>query len=1262
MTDGRTMNATIRVLLVEDDEDDFLITRELLTEVGGVSCELHWARSYTEGLESLSRRTHDVILLDYRLGDRTGLDFLEMLATQDDSPPAILLTGQADRETDLAAMRAGATDYLSKSGLTAPILERSIRYAVERRRTELARRSAELRYQHLVESVGAIVWRGDAETLQFTFVSREAEHLLGYPLERWTSEPTFWLDHLHPEDRDSALASCKAATARSDPHTLEYRMVAAGGREVWLRDIVRPVEAGGKREIAGVMIDITHAREAEEKLRLRDRALAAVSEAIVITDPHSPGHPIISVNPAFEQITGYAAAEALGRNCRFLQGPESDPSTVAEIRSAIAAGQPITTEILNYRKDGSPYWQRLSISPVRDEAGRLTHFVGVQRDITESRRARDELEASHALLQAIIEGTPDGVFAKDLEGRYLLVNRSGAAALEMTAAEVVGRTDAELVPEDTARTFHLGDQQVIETGEFVTSEETWLVGGALRTHHVTKAPIHGPEGQVVGVVGISRDITQRRQMEEALRETNERFLLVQRATQDVIWDWDVGAGTLQWNDEFSRTFGYPSANTSLEWWRERVHPDDVERVRATSDHALSSESAWSDEYRFRRADESYAVVLERGYIMRDDHGTAVRAIGSLLDITEHRQLRAAVEQREAHYRRLVTRAPQAIYALDAEGRFTEINPAGAELLARPPEEILGRPFGEIIAPADLEFSTNLFSRIKEGTEHTVNSEIQLLRPSGEVRWAHIDAIAIRDNGVFAGVHGIARDVTEERAREGQMRLFAAALQNLNECVNVLDEEGRIIYANEAHCRLLGCDPEAWPTDGILAFAPSAAARADLATILEHVRGGAVWRGRLDLRRADGETLRVESHMERVAQDGRSLVFTISRDVGADLEQEQRLRRAERMASIGTLVSGVAHELNNPLAAIVGFTQLLLMGERPVDERDDLETIRREAERMAEIVSNLRHLSRGTQEEVRVRQRVDLGDVVRHVLRTRSYPLRTQNIEVRAEIDADLPPVMGDRVQIEQVVLNLVVNAEQAMARREDGGLLIVAARPSGAAISLQVTDNGSGIAPEHLERVFDPFFTTKGPGEGTGLGLSLVHSIVEEHGGQIRVDSHVGTGTTFRVELPGAAPVEAVHPGRGGHPQEELPSGMLWVLVIDDEESVRRVITRYLAQRGHRVDEAMEGGSGLSLLDAAADSGRPYDVIVSDLRMPGLNGEQLFARLRDRGDRMEKRLVFLTGDTVGEDVEKIRAESNVPVLTKPVDLRVLAAMVEQFCP
>ena len=1128
-------SSALRVLLVEDDEDDYVLTRGLLASIDSVKVELSWAPGYDEGLALVRARSFDVVLLDYRLGRHTGLDFLGRLPLEG-VPPVILLTGQQSDGTDVQAMRLGAADYLSKDGLNSTMLERAIRYAVERYQAQMARSDAERSYELLVDSVGAIVWRCDPVSLGITFVNRAAEEMLGYPVSRWTAEPSFWTRHIHEEDRKLAAAACAAAAAERSPQTFNCRMTAADGGVVWLRTTVRAVSRSGQLELAGVMVDITAIKEAEEKLRLLDRALAAVGEGILITDAGQEDDPIIYVNPAFERITGYGAGEVLGRNCRFLQGEGTRPRDIAALRAAVKSRHPRSGEILNYRSDGTPFWNRLSIVPIRNDAGQVTHFVGVQRDVTRQRAAREELEASHTLLRTIIDGTPDAVFAKDVHGRYLLVNRAAAEILGRDPGEVIGRTDEELLGAESGEVFREADLRVIASGEPHVTEESAATSVGMRTYHALKSPIRGPDGQVRGVVGISRDITERREMEEALRRSNELFELVLRATNDVIWDWDVVSQTVRWSEGITRTFGYPPPETtSLEWWGDRVHPDDAERVLRTLHQALEDTGVWAQEYRYRRADGSYVVVLDRGQVLHDANGAPIRMIGSMQDITERQRLVAALEQSEAHYRRLVSRAPQAIYAVDSAGRFAEANPAAAELLQRPLEEVVGLDFLAVIASEDQARALELFEGIMSGRQETAQSELRIVRPSGEKRQVFIDGVPIRDDaGQVIGGHGLARDITEER------------------------------------------------------------------------------------------------------------------------EQDQRVRRAERLATVGTLVGGVAHELNNPLAAVVGLTGLLLMDDQPAALRADLETIQREAKRMGEIVANLRRLSRDSAASTRAREAVDLNDVVRHILRTRSYSLRTQNVEVREDLDPALPAVLADRGQLEQVVLNLVVNAEQAMHGRP-GSVLIVRTRRGIGGVSIHVVDNGGGMDNAVLQRIFDPFFTTKKPGEGTGLGLSLVHNMVAEHGGDIQVDSTLDSGTTFRIDLPALTEV-GEHSREVAEGGSQAPPAPLRVLVVDDEDAVRSVIARYLRRRGHAVDEAADGAEALRLIEAAS---APHEVIISDLRMPGVGGAEFLSHLRARGDGIAHRLVFLTGDTAREDLDAAAADMDVPVLTKPIELEALGRWVEQ---
>jgi len=885
--------------------------------------------------------------------------------------------------------------------------------------------------------------------------------------------------------------------------------------------------------------------------------------------------------------------------------------------------------------------------------------------------------ATRDRLQATLDSLSTHVAVLDHDGRIVLVNEAWRT---FATSNEYGDTAAGLgasYVEVCERAAGMGDGTAGEVAAAIRAvsrgEAEWWEG---------EYPCHSPTEERYFVVRITRsrdpelavvvaheNVTparlaerERLQIQAELRESLERYDLVQRATNDTLWDWDVARGTLTWSHEITRTFGYPpqAVEPTMEWWTSRIHPDERDTVVRGFEAAMASRESWTREYRFRRANGTYAVVLDRCFVQRDAAGSVVRIIGSMQDVSEHRRLMAAVEQSEAHYRSLVTHSPQTIYALDMVGRFTEINPAGTQLLQRPADDLLGRHYHDVVLPADRAAADRTFVAMMNGRAAMMQMEVSIVRPGGETRRVSLDVAPIREGGVLVGVHGTARDLTEERAREGQMRILTAALENLAESVSVLDEAGTIVYSNPAHARMMRYPPGAPPEEGVRVFFPNDEARVELEEVMEHLRDHGSWSGRVMRQRLDGQVIPLEMRLTRVEQGGRPLVFVMSRDVTDEVEREQRLRRAERLASMGTLVSGVAHELNNPLASIMGFTQLLLMDERPAAEREDLETIRRETERMAKVVADLRLLGRGG-DDARTRVLVDLNDVARHVLRSRAYAMSTHNVQVRQELAPGGVQVLGDRGQLEQVVLNLVVNAEQAVAA--GGGerrLVLRTAFVAGGGVSLCVGDTGPGMEPALVERIFDPFFTTKPPGEGTGLGLSVVARIVAEHGGEVRVESTAGRGTAFTVELPaapaGAALAEAhAAPAPAAEPPRVRP---LRVLVVDDEAPVRRVVARFLERRGHQVDEAAEGAQALAMVDAAGADG--YAVILSDLRMPGLGGDQLLERLRARGQGLDRRLVFLTGDTASADAERILRDSDVPVLEKPIDMNELARVLEEI--
>ncbi len=357
--------------------------------------------------------------------------------------------------------------------------------------------------------------------------------------------------------------------------------------------------------------------------------------------------------------------------------------------------------------------------------------------------------------------------------------------------------------------------------------------------------------------------------------------------------------------------------------------------------------------------------------------------------------------------------------------------------------------------------------------------------------------------------------------------------------------------------------------------------------------------------------------------------------------QAQLVQSEKLSAVGEFVAGVAHELNNPLATVMGFSELLK--DAPVDEthRRHLDLIFKSATRCKKIVQSLLSFARRHQPE---RKPVSVNHLIEEVLEIVAYQLRTSNVEVVTRFASDLPLVLADGHQIQQVILNLVNNARQAIEAHQNAGRITIGTELKDAVVSIAIKDNGPGIPPENLSRIFDPFFTTKEVGKGTGLGLSLCYGLIKEHGGSIAVTSRPGDGATFTIELPatiGAAPatnlnsrpMDVINPREGAGKK---------VLLVDDEEMLLEMIRDGLKGCGYEVITAGSGEAALRELHRHSP-----DIICTDLKMPGLTGRQLYDWIRASRPESARRVVFMTGDIINESLQLFLEQEQLTCLNKP---------------
>ncbi|OLC99062.1 MAG: hypothetical protein AUI88_02380 [Gemmatimonadetes bacterium 13_1_40CM_3_70_8] len=360
--------------------------------------------------------------------------------------------------------------------------------------------------------------------------------------------------------------------------------------------------------------------------------------------------------------------------------------------------------------------------------------------------------------------------------------------------------------------------------------------------------------------------------------------------------------------------------------------------------------------------------------------------------------------------------------------------------------------------------------------------------------------------------------------------------------------------------------------------------------------------------------------------------------------QEQLIQSEKMSAIGQLIAGVAHDLNNPLASVVGFSDFLAeLGDIPPQFAEPLQVIRQEAERAATIVKNLLSFARSQEGE---RKRQPIGSILESTLALLRNQLMANKVEATLEVEPGLPDVEVNGNQIKQVFVNLINNANQAIAADAPSGRIWVAAKPQRDGVAVSITDSGPGMTEEIAAHVFEPFFTTKGEGEGTGLGLSICQGIVKEHGGRITLDTKPGVGATFTVELPAGARtplVEAAPP--------PVPEGKrLHILVVDDEPHILYYMRATLESWGHSVEVASDGAYALERAIAG-----DFDVIICDLRMPHLSGRDMYQKLARQDPRAAERIIFATGDTVRGDTLQFLETLGRPYLHKPFTLSELRA-------
>ena len=842
--------------------------------------------------------------------------------------------------------------------------------------------------------------------------------------------------------------------------------------------------------------------------------------------------------------------------------------------------------------------------------------------------------------------------AGGVEGHLLDANSATLELVGLTAAELARGVRLETLCEDPADA-----RRILDTIQSSVNGDVMDFGLRIRRLAASSLPCRleatawrEPGGSLIGYQGILRPSRLSGAAEEERQDTVEALQRMLANAQDLISVVDDKGRVRFHTPSIERILGYRVKDRVGRSSLELVHEQDVPRVREAIRRGFRTGSIERTRARVRHRNGAWRHLefVGKAYPVQ---GAGPMAVVSSRDVTEQVATSEALRRSEERFRSAFDTAPVAFIAWNRDREILDWNACAEQLFGWAPEAVRGADLVELLASAEerAEVAERLSDLIEHGRSQQ-SRNLNLTRSGGMVLcdW---HSTPLRDqDGEVVGALSIAMDVTRRVRAEDHLGLFQFAVDSSADAAFLIRGDGRITFANDAACALLGRS-----RDEVLSMTGR-----DLDEALDPDHWEAMWREILDtgvatretwMTRSDGSRIPVEMRANAGSAAGVSYAFAFCRDLTEPRRLQAQLLQSEKLSALGQLVSGVAHELNNPMTGVLGFAQLLMAqpGLGPKAQHY-VEQIHAEADRSRRIVKNLLAFARQRKSE---RVEVSLHELIRRVLDLRAYEMKVNNIEVERSFAATLPKVLADAGHIQQVLMNLVINAEHAMLAANRGGRLEVrtAYDEEHARVLIEVADDGPGVPPELATKIFDPFFSTKPEGQGTGLGLSISYGILREHGGTIRLDESASGGARFVVELPLANgdPTPSTPPSAPPEPTDSAPGR---VLVVDDEPGIVDLLRDALERAGHEVDVAYDGETALERI-----SSRTYDVVLSDLKMPRMSGMDVFRRCLEDHPESARGFCFLTGEVIEGEARTFLEDMDVPFMTKPFSLRELVAFV-----
>ena len=929
-----------------------------------------------------------------------------------------------------------------------------------------------------------------------------------------------------------------------------------------------------------------------------------------------------------------ATADLAGKVVDFVPGvillapdlPHDDAMATLESAKKLAPQIPLILIIENHQEETAIACMKAGADDyvLKESLGRLGVTIEKLIERNHAEAMRQTSENAHG---SLVDNLPHKIFLKDQDSVYLSCNKSYASDLGLDPHRIPGMTDDDFYPPDLAAKLRADDRRVLESGKTEEFDQEYGGNGDRVVAHTVKIPVRGTDGNVIGVLGVLWDITERTRAEAALRHSEERYRRLFETAQDGIILLDADSGDI--------TDVNPFLLDILGYSREQLLGKKLWDIGLFQDTAECQKA-------FGRLQEDGYIRYEHlpleskgGRCTEVEFVSNIYMVGgekviqcNVRDISERRRAEAALQQSEERYRRLFETAQDGIILLDAgSGDITDVNPFLLDMLGYSREQLLGKKLWDIGLFKDTAECQTVFSRLQE--EGYIRYEHLPLESKGG-RCTDVEFVS---NSYHVGSQRViqcnVRDISESRQAQAENLQLLTAIEQASEAIYITDLDARIRYANPAFTRITG-----YSRDELIGQRPSIlkSDKQDVAyyqDLWKTILSGKVWHGELVNRRKNGTLYALEMTITPVrnAQGAITNFIAIKEEVTERNSLEEQLRQARKMEAIGRLAGGVAHDFNNLLTIITGYTDILLVDPK-ASVAKCAEEIRTASQRAVVLTRQLLAFSR---RQVLLPRVLNLNEVIANLERMLQR-LIGEDIELSLVQGENLGSVKADPGQIEQVIMNLALNARDAMTQ---GGKLTIATAnasfdevsckkfaemPPGAYVMFSVSDNGSGMDEQVQTRIFEPFFTTKQLGKGTGLGLATVYGIVKQSGGAISVDSAPKKGSTFTIYLPLVS--EKPEARQRGPTESRSAKDSGGVLLVEDEPALRSLVKSILKSAGYTVLEASDPVEALNLFGHAPDS---IDLLLTDIVMPQMSGITLAERLLSL--HRETKVLYMSGYT-----------------------------------